>query len=161
MATIKTIPPGKKSMLRPKIAPGSENVSINNNFLSDDRAGERQQNSFHFYFNVSADEEHVTLKIKQGHSEYNLQERSHHYLLFVLARMREQDSINGFDKDNQGWVYMDKFCKMLGMDRPHINIQIYRARQQIKKLLPDFPTDVLVERRQGGLRFGFDEISYK
>lgn len=44
---------------------------------------------------------------------------------------------------------------MLGLDVQHVNIQIFRARNQIMKLLPgNARLANLVERRRGSIRLG-------
>ena len=111
---------------------------------------------FFFTFHVSLDEEHVFLKLSRGDGVFDLGERVHHYLLLVLARCRMEDARKEVDLESQGWVELSQLSTMLGLDAPHINIQIFRARRQ----LIDVFTDILhlpqvVERRSGSVRFGY------
>ncbi|VAW71541.1 hypothetical protein MNBD_GAMMA10-1600 [hydrothermal vent metagenome] len=112
-------------------------------------------------FSVSADEEHVFLKIRHQELEFDLQERVHHYLLLLLARQRDKDVKKGFDKSSQGWVYLDELSNMLGVTLTHLNILIFRARKQMQQVLQGLPSvPQLIERRQGSIRLGFSKISY-
>jgi hypothetical protein len=108
-----------------------------------------------FHFNVSRDEEHVSLKIRIADQIYDLFERVHHYCLLVLARQRQQDMEQGLDPDSRGWIEFEKFSKMLGLDPSHVNIQIFRARHQLIETIPEataWPN--LIERKRGVVRFG-------
>lgn len=119
-------------------------------------------NQIVFHFNVSRNEEHVSLKITVGDQTFDLFERVHHYCLLILARQRQADKEKGLDKDSCGWIEFEQFAKMLGLDPSHINIQIFRARHQLIKTVPNasgWPP--LVERRRGAVRFGpfkFDRV---
>ena len=108
-----------------------------------------------FHFNVSRNEEHVSLKIGVGEHMYDLFERVHHYCLVVLARQRLEDREKGLDPDTCGWIEFDKFARMLGLDPSHVNIQIFRARHQLIETIPETRTwPALIERKRGVVRFG-------
>lgn len=64
------------------------------------------------------------------------------------------DARDGVDDSNQGWVYVDDLARMLKLDPPHLNIQIFRARKQLAQLLDGAAAPELVERRVGKLRLG-------
>lgn len=105
-------------------------------------------------FRVSHDEEHVTLEVELDDGRrIEFGERIHHYLLLTLARQRHQDWRQGFDEATQGWLDMETLCGMLGMEASHVNIQIHRARKQLKGSLTGV-VDIgdLIERRVGSLR---------
>ena len=109
-----------------------------------------------FHFQVSLNEEHAYLKIacNQG-AEIDLGERVHHYSLLTLARRRLDDAARGVDPSSQGWVDAHQLSRMLGLDPACLNIQIFRARRQIARALPNgarLPD--IVERRRGELRLG-------
>lgn len=110
--------------------------------------------SIQLQFQVSHDEEHVTLRAELDDGRrIDFGERIHHYLLLTLARQRSQDWHQGFDEATQGWLEMEALCGMLGMDASHVNIQIHRARKQLKGLLSgSVDADDLIERRVGSLR---------
>ncbi|OUS24197.1 hypothetical protein A9Q99_24975 [Gammaproteobacteria bacterium 45_16_T64] len=114
---------------------------------------------FLFEFDVSLDEEHVSLQVSLGNDVWKLEERTHHYLLLLLARQRIQHVKEGYDESNQGWLDMQKFVKMLGLDTSHVNIQVYRARKQISEALLDITLpNQIIERRTGEMRIGFSRF---
>jgi len=106
-------------------------------------------------FRVSLNEEHTWLQVRGGRAQADLGERSHHYTLLTLARLRLADARSGLDPIAQGWVPADKLARMLGMVPTHLNIQIFRARDQLLNALPTIDTlSNVVERRRGELRLG-------
>lgn len=108
-----------------------------------------------FDFKVSQNEEHANLDLQVGPRMIPLGERIHHYTLATLARRRLEDAHQGIDEPSQGWVAVDTLARMLGVDVPYVNIQIFRARQQILRVLPQsLESAALLERRRGELRFG-------
>lgn len=109
-----------------------------------------------FHFQVSSDEEYVSLKIIMGNQILDLGERAHHYTLLTLARRRLKERLQQIDNASCGWYFFEEFCRILHMDPQHVNIHIYRARKQMMQFFPDanyLPN--VVERRSGSLRFGF------
>lgn len=112
-------------------------------------------NEITFLFNVSRNEEHVSLKIRVGERVIDLFERVHHYCLVVLARQRLEERKQGLDPDTCGWIEFEKFARMLGLDPSHVNIQIFRARHQLLEAIPEARTwPALIERKRGVVRFG-------
>ena len=110
-------------------------------------------------FEVSQNEEHVALKITMDHLEYDLGERNHHYLLLLLARRRMADKKQGIDESEQGWIEKESLSQMLGQSETHINIQVYRFRKQLIKVLPQsLVLPQVIERRTGEIRFLYDNI---
>jgi pSer/pThr/pTyr-binding forkhead associated (FHA) protein len=106
-------------------------------------------------FDISLDEEHVMLRLSYGALELDLGERTHHYVLLTLARLRTDDAARGLAPPDQGWVYQDRLGKMLGLDAGHLNIQIFRLRRQLAQALGQEVTPpTLIQRRRGELRFG-------
>jgi len=106
-------------------------------------------------FTVSLDEEHVWLALADDRQQLDLGERSHHYTLLTLARLRLADAKRQLDSRAQGWVELESLAKMLGIDPGHLNIQIFRLRKQLALALPcSSRLPELVERRRGSLRFG-------
>ena len=104
-------------------------------------------------FHVSLDEEHTRLTIVHGGRATDLGERSHHYALLTLARLRAQDAQGGLDASAQGWVEHERLARMLGLEPSHLNIQLFRLRKQLAGALPrDARAPELVERRRGELR---------
>jgi hypothetical protein len=112
------------------------------------------RNETQMQFTVSLDEEHVNLQVVGTERTVNLGERTHHYCLLTLARLRLADAQRNIDSAAQGWVEIERLAKMLGVDVPHLNIQIHRARKQLAQALPgnEALCDI-VERRRGAIRF--------
>jgi hypothetical protein len=104
-------------------------------------------------FAVSLDEEHVRARLQTRGGTVDLGERSHHYCLVTLARVRYADANRGYDAASQGWVDVETLARMLGIDVPHVNVQIHRARAQFAAL-PGLADVELIERRRGSVRFG-------
>lgn len=106
-------------------------------------------------FDVSLDEEHVMLRLSYGDRELDLGERTHHYALLTLARLRSDDAARGLAPPDQGWVYQERLGRMLGLDAGHLNIQIFRLRRQLAQAMgQDVTPPTLIQRRRGELRFG-------
>ncbi|MFT7518495.1 MAG: hypothetical protein ACI9MC_000627 [Kiritimatiellia bacterium] len=105
-----------------------------------------------FCFTVSLDEEHVqlTLTTPVG-GEVVLPDRVHMYALVVLARVRLADA--QLSPSEQGWVDRVQLCRMLAMDRKHLNLQLFRARKQLSDAGFEDMGE-LVQRRGSTLRFG-------
>ena len=107
------------------------------------------------FFKVSQDEEHAWLEMHDAGLHLNLGERSHHYALLILARLRLADAQRQLAPHAQGWVELDRLAKMLGIDPGHLNIQIFRMRKQLALAMPPGAhVPELIERRRGSLRFG-------
>ena len=107
------------------------------------------------HFNVSLDEEHVHLQVQEGDRPFDLGERTHHYALLTLARLRWADAQRHRDSQAHGWVDLERLAKMLGVEPGHLNIQIFRMRKQLALALPgETHAPELIERRRGSLRFG-------
>lgn len=107
-------------------------------------------------FSVSQNEEHISLTIAEAERSTDLGERSHHYSLLTLARLRLDDASRGTEAASQGWVEVDRLARMLGLDGPHLNIQIFRVRNQIARAFPEGGPSLanVIERRRGEVRFG-------
>ena len=104
---------------------------------------------------LSLDEEHASLEVKDGAARTDLGERSHHYCLATLARRRVADQERGLEPGAQGWLGSAELSRMLGMETTHLNIQIFRAREQLMTALPGVAAlSRLIERRRGELRIG-------
>lgn len=120
---------------------------------------QRHLDDIEFVFDLSQDEEHTALKLGCGGEFIDLGERSHHYLLMHLARVRATDAEDGQDRTTQGWLDNEQLKRDLGMDMPHINIMIFRARKQIGESLEHtLDSEHLIERGKGRLRFGASRI---
>lgn len=110
-------------------------------------------------FKVSQDEEHTRLWWSDGRRQFDLGERTHHYSLLTLARLRIADSNRGFDRETQGWVDVEQLATMLGIEPRHLNIHIYRLRMQLASLSTDnSQPPALIERRRGSVRISAQSI---
>ena len=108
-----------------------------------------------FNFDVSQNEEHISLTIVGAGCHADLGERTHHYSLLTLARLRLADVGRGAQAASQGWVEAERLGRMLGLDAAHLNIQIFRVRSQIARAFPDGANlSNVIERRRGEVRFG-------
>jgi pSer/pThr/pTyr-binding forkhead associated (FHA) protein len=104
---------------------------------------------------LSLDEEHASLEVKDGAAKTDLGERTHHYCLATLARRRMADQERGLEPGAQGWLGSAELSRMLGLETVHLNMQIFRAREQLMTALPEAAAlSRLIERRRGELRIG-------
>lgn len=111
------------------------------------------------YFMVSQNEEHVSIKLTINQETIDLEERTHHYLVLVLARRCLEDKRKNVARTERGWIDKDELSNMLGLSNNHINIQIHRFRKQCLTLLPEsMRLHQLIERRAGELRLDCDAI---
>ncbi|MFT5685965.1 MAG: hypothetical protein ACI8RZ_006920 [Myxococcota bacterium] len=83
----------------------------------------RHLSRLRWHFAVSSDEEFVEVTVHDGDEVIPLGSRAHHYMLLTLARHRQTD--------NEGWLYTDELCRMLGVEENHLNVQIFRAREEL------------------------------
>jgi hypothetical protein len=124
---------------------------------------EQPLSSFEAAFNVSKNEEHVSLVINSANNSIDLGERTHHYLLLFLARQRIKDMQSGIEQVEQGWIDKDLLCQQIGLDEKYLNIQIFRFRQQLMQVTESSSTALpllqIIERRRGTLRFAFNAIT--
>lgn len=110
-------------------------------------------------FTVSADEEHVTLRIISNGKVFDTKPRTHHYLLLTMARQRLKDAAAGVGDSEAGWLHAEDLQRMLRMDRRALNTQVFRARRQLGELDLD-GTGEIIERRDPArqLRIGAADI---
>lgn len=110
-------------------------------------------------FEVSSDEDHVGIHLNLGPTERKLAPRAFDYMLLTLARARCKDQKAGVSPAESGWLYTDELADMLRTTPEKLNVDVHRARAAIAQLgLFDDPDNV-IERRQGQLRIGFDDMT--
>jgi len=97
-------------------------------------------------FRVSRDEEYVELTAVHDAQAIDLKARAHHYTLLVLARARLRDA--ALPADVQGWVHQSELLDQLRVDVNHLNLSIYRMRQQLGEAGVSAAARI-VERRAG------------
>jgi hypothetical protein len=108
-------------------------------------------------FAVSRDEEHIEVVVIHQGIEKTLPTRNFHYLLLTLARAWIKD-VHATPRD-RGWVDRELLCRMLRSDATKLNMEIFRAREQLGDLNIHGAAG-LVERRAGTgeLRLGVDRV---
>lgn len=105
--------------LSPSYAP-TMNVSLRS--LQLDKVGLR--------FNVSRDEEHITVVILSGTREIDAGSYSFHYMLLLLARER----MKNLEDPEAGWVYQEDLMKMMRCPASRLNLEVFRARRHFTEL---------------------------
>ena len=110
-----------------------------------------------FRFGLSRDQEYVRVEANVGRGWLELQSRSHHYVLYLLAKARADDT--EASEAERGWVHLEDLATMAGMEPPSLNVYVSRARAQIAEL-GVLDAAGLVERRPGTglLRFGAAQV---
>ena len=112
------------------------------------------------HFHASQNEEHVQLKIHIGQTIIDLQERTHHYVLLLLARQYTQDTEAQRIETERGWIDKEQLCRQMGVDLNHLNILIFRFRKQLMNALPPHvQPPSIVQTRVGQVRIQCAEIS--
>lgn len=103
------------------------------------------------HLRVSADEEFIeaSLHTVAGASAQTLPlgARAHNALLLVLARERLRDQARGVAPGEQGWLHMEDLCRQLRLDESHINVMVFRCRQQLAAVGVPGAAE-LIERRK-------------
>jgi hypothetical protein len=113
------------------------------------------------HFQVSQDEEYVSIGFNVGAKTTYLRPRAFHYTLLMLARARLQDIASGAHEAEAGWVYADDLSRRRRVTVEDINVDICRARKQISQSCKFVDSVQIVERRNGigQLRFGVASIT--
>jgi len=114
-------------------------------------------------FEVSQDEEHVNITVNFDKHSIELGERSHHYLILLLARQYLQDRENErVIEGERGWITTTELMKELRTEETTVNMQIYRFRKQLLKIKPDdMVLAQLIERRKGQVRLVCEQLDIK
>jgi hypothetical protein len=111
-------------------------------------------------FEISLNEEHAWLSVRDAKAERDLGERTCFYLGAVLARQRTGDRLaNSLDP---GWLRVDDLLKMLPEygSTSALNVEIYRLRRALTEAgVQD--AALVVERRRGEVRFGTDHVEIR
>ena len=110
-------------------------------------------------FTVSPDKRFVAVDLLHGDRCVRLDERAHHRLLLTLARKRLADRRQGQPSPaEEGWIAIDALREQLYGCANNLNVDIHRARRQLKE------ADIVdarrfIERRRGALvRLGVDRL---
>jgi len=81
---------------------------------------------------VSTDQEFIEVRLVQDGDERLLPPRAYFDLFLVLAQARLDDA--DASANEAGWLYFDDLCKRLGRSRQRVNVEVFRARQQLAEL---------------------------
>ncbi len=113
-------------------------------------------------FQVARNGEEVHIELNSPSGQLKLEHRVHHHLLHRLAQVRHAHRADGVSLPEQGWVSVQELADDLGVKISHLNMNIYRARQQFGKL-GLHPADAIVERRRGTgqLRLGVAKVELR
>lgn len=85
-------------------------------------------------FDVSRDRESIVLMIAAGLESRVVTNRAYHELLLVLAEARVHSAAEGVPEPEQGWLHTDELCKRIAGDISKVNVDVFRARQQLDQL---------------------------
>lgn len=110
------------------------NVSEGETYYDDSQA---QESELSLIFKVSQNEEHISLEVNYGSHQFNLGNKSYHYLLLLLARHWLAEKQKNIPDIDCGWLDKTVLCKELRTQEQYMNIQIYRHRKQLSSSLPD------------------------
>jgi hypothetical protein len=100
-------------------------------------------------FDVSQDEEHVSLTVEAEHDQISMGQLSGYYFLLTLARLRDVSGQAEPPRDAQsGWVHREELTRMLRCGEQQINVWIHRIRSRFSRMgFLDYAG--IVERRDG------------
>jgi hypothetical protein len=125
-------------------------------------------NQAHIQFQVSSDEEHVSVTLEINGVVKELSSRASHYMLLVLARARLEDAGRGIAAEDAGWIYVDDLARQLGTDPDTLNVQVHRARRSVARASSGSDSGALgwdcqslIERRRSQMRLGIASISVR
>jgi len=79
-------------------------------------------------FSVSRDEEYIELVAVHDRQVFDLQARSHHYPLLLLARARLRHQ--ALPPARQGWIHQRVLLEQMRVDRNQLHLDIFRLRRQ-------------------------------
>ncbi len=107
---------------------------------------------------VSTDQEFFEIDLVGPAEQLRLAPRAFHDLLVVLATARLDDQARVAPAE-AGWVYTDTLARQLGRGRQRVNLDVFRARQQLQEAGVDDAVR-LFERRPttSQIRLGTDRI---
>ena len=99
------------------------------------------------HFEVSRDEEYVSLSAEFEGELVVIGRHAAFYLLLTLARLRNADS-RTLERSEAGWVHRDDVARMLNCGEQQLNVWVYRIRGSFSnKDFIDYAS--IIERRDG------------
>jgi FHA domain len=112
-------------------------------------------------FSTSQDLENIVVDTEVRGFTHHFPARAHHELLFILARARIEDVIEGMPASSAGWRYQDLVCRQVGVDVERLNVDVYRLRRQFAEIGLLDPAQIVERRpRSRQLRIGTDKLSF-
>ncbi|KPV96345.1 FHA domain protein [Pseudoalteromonas sp. P1-9] len=111
-------------------------------------------------FTVSQNEEHVGVLVNIDGQLIDLEDRTHHYLVLLLARKYVEDKQNNVPDSEAGWLDKSLLMRQTRMEETHINTQFYRFRKQLHTAAKKLNLDVdIIARRRGEIRLQCNTIN--
>ncbi len=102
---------------------------------------------------VSPDEESSGIVASVGGERFQIQSRTHLYLLAYLARSRLGESENA-DSEHAGWVAVEEVCEQLDLSPELLAVMVYRCRKEFERLGFLESTRIVDRGKKGFLRIG-------
>lgn len=113
-------------------------------------------------FEVTRDEEHVSLTANAGNDNVDLGSHSGYYFLLTLARARLKEGARGLSPNEAGWTHREDLVRMLRCNEPQLNVWIHRIRAKFESQgFLDY--SAVVERKEGTglMRIGVSHLTVK
>jgi pSer/pThr/pTyr-binding forkhead associated (FHA) protein len=85
-------------------------------------------------FDVSRDREAITMIVNAGQEARSISNRAYHELLLILAEARLAALGSELPESEQGWLHNDELCRRIAGDISKVNVDVFRARQQLDQL---------------------------
>ena len=101
---------------------------------------------------VAPDEETAAAVIEAGAVQAELKPRVHLYLLVHLARLRVEEEQE--EAEGAGWVSVEVLCDDLQLTREQLGLQVFRIRDDMKKIGLSDAAEIVDRRRRGWIRMG-------
>jgi hypothetical protein len=108
------------------------------------------------HFEVSRDQEYVSLYVDSDGDHINMGQLSGFYLLMTLAQVRVKEA-SDLPPTESGWVHREDLMRMLQCGEQQLNVWVHRVRSRFSnKEFLDYAS--IVERRDGSgqMRIGVD-----
>jgi hypothetical protein len=115
-----------------------------------------------FHFDVSSDEEQVSLTVELERESIPMGQMSGFYLLLILARLRAAEASELLPHAECGWVHRAQLMDMLRCGEQQLNVWVHRIRTRFSaKGFLDYAS--VIERRDGSgqLRIGAERALFR
>lgn len=109
-------------------------------------------------FDVSLNEEAVSIAVDLPTGVEALDPRAHHYFLVTLARARLRDAEAGLPEAERGWVDGQALARDLLIDDNLLYTYVFRSRKTFAALGVDDASDIVERRPVGQLRIGVSRL---